>query len=391
MIDDSSLYSQKLLAQLRLQGVECIMYGPKRPIETKSQGIMELPDENHRKVWTPTRLPFQVFTNALRDKPDIVHFQFEFFGIHSYGPFFSSLCLPLALLLLRLTKTKTVVTMHMVIPRGRDLSLVRDTAPDSFRTPLVFLEAFLLLWYNLVSIGSHLIIVHAEAFARRLRTHHSIGMSKIIVIPHGVDLFYGKRQESQEVIQRNRETILYFGVLSPRKGLETLIDAYSLLAKKKPNSELLLVGATPPYYQSYLSSLKDFVDKAEARGNVKFVGEVSGKIAHELFSRATLAVLPYSYDISASGALSWASSHGLPVVASNTEYFCDQISSFKCGLVFTRGNPESLFQAMYVLLENEDLRTLMGAGSRKMATTNSWEAVSRITLECYKTLMRMPN
>src|SRR2546422_5875772 len=320
MIDDSSLYSQKLLEQLRPQGVECIVYGPKRPIKSKSQGIMESPDKNLRKVWTSTRLPFQVFSNALRDRPDVVHFQFEFFGIHSYGPFFSSLCLPFALLLLRLIKTKTVVTMHMVIPRGRNLSLIRDTAPNSFRTPLVFLEAFLILWYSSVSIVSDLIVVHAETFARRLNSHYRLDVSKVIVIPHGVDIFYGKRQESQEFVHRNRETVLYFGVLSPRKGLETLIDAYGLLTKRKPNSELLLAGTTPPYYQRYLSSLKDFVSNSEVR-NVKFLGEVSDKLAHELFSRATLAVLPYNYDISASGALGWASSHGLPVVTSNTEYF----------------------------------------------------------------------
>jgi glycosyltransferase involved in cell wall biosynthesis len=384
------LYSQKLLAQLRVQGVECILYGPKQPIESKSQGIMASPDKNLRKVWTPTRLPFQVFSNALRDRPDIVHFQFEFFGIHSYGPFFSSICLPLALLLLRLTKTKSVVTMHMVIPRGRNLSLVRDTAPDSFRTPLVFLEAFLILWYNSVSIASHLIVVHAESFARRLKTHYRLNVSKIIVIPHGVDLSFAKRPESQAVIQQSRETVIYFGVLSPRKGLETLIEAYALLVRRRPSTELLLVGATPPYYQTYLSSLKDFVNKSEPNGNVTFVGEVSGKLAHELFSTATLAVLPYNYDISASGALSWASSHGLPVVTSNTEYFCDQISSFKCGLVFTRGKPESLCQAMYMLLEDKHLRAQMGAGSRKMAVTNSWERVSRMTLECYETLMQMP-
>jgi len=68
------------------------------------------------RVWSQNMFPFQVLKRAVRDKPDLVHVQFEFYGIHSYGPIYASIGLPILLILLRVARLRTLVTLHSVLP-----------------------------------------------------------------------------------------------------------------------------------------------------------------------------------------------------------------------------------------------------------------------------------
>jgi len=387
IVDDLSLYTKKLVEGCRKKGADCVLYGPRNSPRSKSPEVLEAPAPDTIRVWSQNRFPFQIFREVAKDRPRLVHFQFEFYGIHSYGPFYTSLLLPVALLLLRSLCVKTIVTLHMILPRDRRLTIIRDTSPGTIKIPTIALAAFLIWWYRTVSILSHSLIVHANVFKNRLQAHYNIRASKIVVIAHGVDTFTEKDLDSKDKPTGELRPILYFGVISPRKGLETLIAAYALLKSKEKSGELLLAGTTPPYYKGYDATLKTFAADLKVNTALQFLGKVSTEIAHELFRDAQFAVLPYSYDMSASGSLSWALGHGLPVVASRTDYFTEELSHETFGLLVQPGEPVALANAMTRLLYEENLARVFAEGSKRLGLARSWANIAEKTLSWYETLV----
>src|SRR5207249_5306238 len=79
MIDDSSLYSKKLVEGFTRLGTRCILYGPLSAVTSKSPGIMEPFGPYQVRVWSQHWFPLQILKRAVKDRPNIVHIQFEFY------------------------------------------------------------------------------------------------------------------------------------------------------------------------------------------------------------------------------------------------------------------------------------------------------------------------
>ena len=384
MVDDASLYSKRLIEGFGRLGAKCVLYGPSSAISSKSPKIMETLGPEAAKVWSQNFFPLQVLRRAIKDKPDLVHVQFEFYGIHSFGPIYTSIGLPILLILLRLARVKTTVTLHSVLPSTRvQLTKVRDTAPNTRSLPTILLKIFLMLSYKLVGLFSNGVLVHARVFKRRLVEEYHLGASKIVVVPHGVDLWDSSASAKGQSSNNLLNPILYFGVISPRKGIENLLAAFALLSNKRTDCELLLAGSSPPYYPGYESSLRDNALRLGLGESIHFLGAVNNAQAHQLFEQARFVILPYSYNVSASGVLSWAMGHGVPVIVSDNEYFREELSESAFGLIVAPGEPECLADAMESLLTREDLRGSFSQGARKTGLSRSWNVVASKTIDHY--------
>jgi len=387
MVDDTSLYTEKLIEGLTRLGSRCVVYGPLTALSSKSPKIMVPGGRETVRVWSPNLFPLQIFNRAVKDRPDLVHIQFEFYGIHSYGPIYTAMELPILLLLLRLARMKTIVTLHSILPSTTSrLSKLRLASPVAKRIPTLFLATFLIFSYKLVGLLSTGIVVHAAAFKKRLVEQYNVSPSKIIVVPHGVDLYEPSRPKTTgtETVPKR---ILYFGVISPRKGIENLLSAFALLTKKREDCELLLAGSTPPYFHQYEMQLKDRAVRLGLGPRIHFLGEVDNPDAHRLFEQARFVILPYSQDVSASGVLSWAIGHGVPVIVSKNEYFREELSQSEFGLMVTPGKPEFLADAMETLLTREDLCTSFSQQARKTGLSRSWNVVASKTLQYYNRIV----
>jgi glycosyltransferase involved in cell wall biosynthesis len=389
MVDDVSLYSKRLLGGFKHLGVQSVLYGPITSPSSKPHAIMETMGPEGLHVWNQYLFPLQILRRAMRDRPRVVHVQFEFYGIHSYGPLYVSLGVPILLVLLRLLGVKRLVTLHSVLPtESSRLKIIRDTSPNGRRVPTVLLRAFLILSYKLIALGSSALIVHADIFKKRLVDQYHIKSSKILVIPHGVDLFNRAEMTATRPTIPQEPIILYFGVISPRKGLENLLSAFSIIAKQTTNCSLLLAGTSPPYYEGYEQEVKNFAAELGVNSKVRFLGSVSNELAHQLFMRAMFIVLPYSYDVSASGALSWALGHGLPVIVSENDYFKEEMSYYQFGLMVPPGDPTALANAMELMISRSDLRAKFSENANQAGASRSWSTVSKATVGVYRGLFK---
>ncbi len=96
--------------------------------------------------------------------------------------------------------------------------------------------------------ASSKIIVMAEKGQELLRSVHDTPASKIEIIPHGIpDFPYLEPHHAKAKLGYAGKTIiLTFGLLSPSKGIETVIDAMPGIIKSCPNAVYVILGATHP-------------------------------------------------------------------------------------------------------------------------------------------------
>ena len=92
------------------------------------------------------------------------------------------------------------------------------------------------------------IVVMSEKGHELLRSIHDVPARKIEVIPHGIPdcPFLETHHAKTKLGFVGRKIILTFGLLSPSKGIQTMIDAMPGIIKVCPNAVYVILGATHP-------------------------------------------------------------------------------------------------------------------------------------------------
>ena len=88
----------------------------------------------------------------------------------------------------------------------------------------------------------------AEKGRELLRSVYRVPDDKIEVIPHGIPdaAFVAPDAAKARLGFAGRSVILTFGLLSPNKGIEVMIDAMPSILKRRPDAVYVVLGATHP-------------------------------------------------------------------------------------------------------------------------------------------------
>ena len=88
----------------------------------------------------------------------------------------------------------------------------------------------------------------AEKARDLLLTVYAVPAEKIAVIPHGIpDSAFAEPDAAKIKLGFARiPIILTFGLLSPNKGIEVMIDAMPAILKRRPDAVYVVLGATHP-------------------------------------------------------------------------------------------------------------------------------------------------
>ena len=100
---------------------------------------------------------------------------------------------------------------------------------------------------RIVDVSSR-VVVMAEKGRELLRTVYRVPAEKIEVIAHGIPdfPFVEPEQAKAKLGFSNRTVILTFGLLSPNKGIEVMIDAMPSILNSRPDAVYVVLGATHP-------------------------------------------------------------------------------------------------------------------------------------------------
>jgi glycosyltransferase involved in cell wall biosynthesis len=225
------------------------------------------------------------------------------------------------------------------------------------------------------------VVVHSDYGRRRLVDGLALDPDKVHVIHHGAfeHLTRLAREEPLPAELRAVEVpvVLFFGLLRPYKGLETLLRAWRGIE----GAELWIVGRP----RMPLEPLR-----AAAPSGVRFVPRFvgDGELA-ALFRRAEIVVLPYARTerLDQSGVLATALAFGRPAVLSDVGGFGEVAATGAAALV-PPDDPGALHDALAALLADSGARKRMArAATSAAAGPYSWDEAARATAALYRTLI----
>lgn len=164
-------------------------------------------------------------------------------------------------------------------------------------------------------------------------------------------------------------TVLFLGTWIPRKGIRTLVDAANLLYGRGIRPRWLLAGTGVP-----VAEVLELWPR-HLHGEVEVVPafEPGGETA--LYSRATVFVLPSFFEGQPLSLLQ-AMASGLPVIASDTCGQHELLMRGENGLLFAPGDAAALADQIARCLQDEELRSRLGAAAQKSVAGRSWESAA---------------
>jgi glycosyltransferase involved in cell wall biosynthesis len=225
------------------------------------------------------------------------------------------------------------------------------------------------------------VVAHSEHSAVRLREQVGLDPERVRVVHHGAFDYLTRVLEEKplpaELEGAEGPVVLFFGLLRPYKGLDTLLQAF----RQVQGAELWIVG-NPRMDVEPLHRLA-----AEAPGRVRFVTRfVEDAEIPAIFRRADLIVLPYR-DGEHSGVLYTGLAFGKPLVLSEVGGF-PEVAASGAGRLVPPEDPAALAATLNELIGDEAARAELAAAARTAAAgPYSWDEVARQTIALYEDLL----
>ena len=225
------------------------------------------------------------------------------------------------------------------------------------------------------------VVAHSEHGARRLREVVGLPGERVRVIHHGAFDYLTRLPEEKplppELQGAEGPVILFFGLLRPYKGVDTLLEAF----RRVEGAELWIAG-NPRMEVEPLRRLA-----AETPGRVRFLTRfVEDDEIPAIMRRADLVVLPYR-DAEHSGVLYAALAFGKPLVLSAVGGFPEVAEQGAARLVPPE-DPATLAATLVELVGDEGARAELAASAAAAATgAYSWDEAARQTLALYRELL----
>lgn len=209
--------------------------------------------------------------------------------------------------LFRLTGRPLSLTVHNILPHDRHTRTMRR------------------LYWLIYRLPSRL-LVHTESTRAALIQEFGVRAEKILLVPHGLNdavtpLPLPRAEAKLRLgLPGDARTLLFFGHVSPFKGVELLLDAF----ERMHDVTLLVAGRCTP--DGYGNSIRARLEPLRERGRVLwFDGYVPEDVVASVFAAADLVVLPYRH-IDQSGVLLQALSLGVPVAATRVGGFRELVN-----------------------------------------------------------------
>jgi len=285
----------------------------------------------------------------------------------------------------KLLGKKVVLTVHNVNTERRDN---KDSAFNRFTLRVQY------------RLADHL-FVHTEKMKQELIDEFGVQAGRISVIPLGINNFAPQTdltpvEARQRLgIRKDEKAILFFGRITPYKGLEILVDAFQKGLPPADNYRLMIAGRPEEATEAeYWFPIREALHEDVLKGRVLLRAEHIPDGETELyFKAADVLVLPYR-DIYQSGILFLGYSFGLPALAANVGSLKDEMIEGRTGFLFQPEDPTDLARAIEEYFASDLYRDL----SRRRQEIqdyarqgHDWNIVGITTLGVYEGLLKKPS
>lgn len=202
-------------------------------------------------------------------------------------------------------------------------------------------------------------------------------------------LTYYAEEKEISATSNNKEkefNILFFGRISPYKGIKFLLDTYSELCSdgKFPNITLTIAG----------NGDFDFdINAYKLLPNLKIVNKfIEPEELSELIQKSSVVVCPYT-DATQSGVIMSAFAFKKPVIATNVGGLPEMVTHMETGIIIEKNNQDELKNAFLMLYNNPKLLEDMSEAINKeyFEGIKSWKHSGELFFNAIESIYKQNN
>ncbi len=225
------------------------------------------------------------------------------------------------------------------------------------------------------------VVVMAEKGRTLLSEAYHVPDDKIEVVPHGIpDMPFSEPAISKAALGFDgRSVILTFGLLSPNKGIEVMIDAMPLILQSRPDAVYVILGATHPNLvrdqgEAYRESLMKRVQDLGIDESVVFLDRFVDKATLlDFISMCDVYATPYFNEAQmTSGTLAYSFGLGKPVV-STPYWHAQELLADGRGVLVPFGDSTAIGREIASLLINDKRRDAMRMRAYQTSRPMTWQ------------------
>ncbi len=252
-----------------------------------------------------------------------------------------------------------VATMHAALPRSRVLHAAGPILASA-----------------LEKINGRIAVAEA---ARSTLVEHMGGDA--VLIPNGVNVRRYEKAEPLAGFPGAGGTLGFLGRMDePRKGLDILLAAFSLLAPERPGLRLLIAGRGDQ--EDALSQVP-----AAYRERVILLGQVSDDDRVRMLHSVDVFCAPNTGGESFGYVLVEAMASGAPIVASDIDAFRKVLRGGEAGELFEVGDPAGLAAAASRMLDDPSHRAALASAAMAAVREFDWSVIARDVLRVYEAVL----
>ena len=273
--------------------------------------------------------------------------------------------------LLRRLRMPFVTTLHTVL---------REPTPDQ-RAVMEELAAL-----------SDRLIVMSQQSVKILQEVFHVPLEKIDLIPHGIpDLpFTDPNFYKDGFGTEGKDVLLTFGLLSPNKGIENVIQALPKILSCHTNVVYMVSGVTHPHIlrregDKYRDSLQALAKELGVESNVIFRNRFeSPQDLVELIGAADIYITPYKHKAQVvSGTLAYALSAGKAIISTPYLHAIELLNGERGALV-PFDDPGAIAEKTIALLDDETGRHAMRKRAYLYARDMIWNRVAQKYMQSFE-------
>jgi glycosyltransferase involved in cell wall biosynthesis len=273
------------------------------------------------------------------------------------------------LALLRELRMPIVTTLHTIL-----------SAPDPLQRAAMD---------ELTRLSERLVVMSAHG-ATLLRDVHGVPSHKIDLIPHGIPSVPFASQSKDRFGVEGKSVILTFGLLSPDKGIEYVIDALPAVLARFPDTVYIVLGATHPHVkeqdgESYRHMLEARAQRLGVDSSMIFHNRfVSQDELTEFLAAADIYITPYlKAEQITSGTLAYAVGSGKAVISTPYLYARELLAEGRGVLVPWRDG-DAIAREVIDLLGDDAKRLAMRRRAADHGRNMLWPAVAESYAESFE-------
>jgi glycosyltransferase involved in cell wall biosynthesis len=187
-----------------------------------------------------------------------------------------------------------------------------------------------------------------------------------------------------------KKVLLTFGLLSPNKGFENVIEALPRILSRHSNVVYIIAGATHPHVRRregdrYRLQLQALAKKLGVEKNVVFHNRfVSPQEMASLVSSADIYITPYRYEAQAvSGTLAYALGAGKAIISTPYWHAAELLDDGRGALVPFE-DPAAIADTAIELLDNDAAREEMRERAYTYARHMVWNRVAQAYMQVFE-------